>query len=362
VAVVGGIIAVTQVSNAGTNDIYNTYDAIALAKKIPNDQGPAPECAGTPVATPSSGVHNHQAPAKCHADLGGPNPSDFIDIRQVAPNVKQPRSGRNASTGTFSVQCGRNEQGQHNSDNVIVAPGVVNGAHHVHDYVGNVSTSGASTNDSLAAAGTTCTDGDQSTYYWPVLRTLGKVGPDANQDGGGKDGNVGKILTAASVQITYKGNPTSKVVAMPRFLRIITGDAKAATNGPANANAKWTCTGFENRVTTKYPLCPQGSKLVRLAEFQSCWDGKNTDSANHRSHIVFQLPDGSGRCPKSTVAVPKLTIKLEYNVPPGRSFALDGFPEQLHNPITDHNDFIDVMPDSLMAQAANCINTGQRCR
>lgn len=51
-----------------------------------------------------------------------------------------------------------------------------------------------------------------------------------------------------------------------------------------------------------------------------------------------------------------------YDVPPGRSFALDGFPEQLHNPITDHNDFIDVMSDTLMAQAVNCVNTGQRCR
>ena len=32
------------------------------------------------------------------------------------------------------------------------------------------------------------------------------------------------------------GNARGKVVAMPRFLRIITGDAKAFSNGTANAN------------------------------------------------------------------------------------------------------------------------------
>jgi hypothetical protein len=390
-----GTATVTHLSYAGTRDMYDTYDAIAVAKRIPDDQGPDPECAGTPVtptaaaslsaalkarknaqnkgahggesgtghahgATPTGGPQA-QVPVACHADLGGPSARDFIDIRQVKPNVKPPRAGRKASPGTFTVNCGVNAEGRHNSDNVIVAPGVVNGAHHVHDYVGNYSTSGASTDESLAAAGTTCDGGDLSTYYWPVLRQLGKVGPDADKYGGGKDGNVGKILTASSAQIVYRGSPQDKVVAMPRFLRIITGDAKAFTNGPANANAKWSCTGFENRVTTKYPLCPRGSKVLRIADFQSCWDGKNTDSANHRSHIVFQLPDNSGRCPKNTVAVPQLTIKLAYDVPPGRSFALDGFPEQKHNPITDHNDFINVMPDTLMAAAVKCINSGQQC-
>lgn len=27
---------------------------------------------------------------------------------------------------------------------------------------------------------------------------------------------------------------------------------------------------------------------------------------------------------------------------------MDGFPGQLHNPITDHNDLVDVMPERLM--------------
>jgi hypothetical protein len=192
-----------------------------------------------------------------------------------------------------------------------------------------------------------------------VLRRLGKVAPDANQPGGGLDGNVGTIIEPSSVTLQFRGNAQAKVTAMPRFLRIITGDAKAVTNGPANAKAAWTCTGFENRTTTKYPLCPSGSLVERVLDLPSCWDGTNLDSTNHRSHIVFPL--SSGRCPKATKAVPQLRITLAYNVPPGRSFAVDTFPNQFHNPLTDHADFENVMPVNLMAFATQCINSGRRC-
>ncbi len=294
------------------------------------------------------------------AQQGGPFPNDFIKIQDVPPNVQPPRRGRNASTGLFLARCGRNENGHRNPDNFIVAPGVRNGAHHTHDYVGNLSTDGFSTNDSLAAADTTCRNNDKSTYFWPVLRLLGRGDDtDANADGGGKDGNRGKILTPTTVQLQFRGNPTSKVTPMPRFLRVITGDAKAATNGPANAHAAWTCTGFTDRVTTKYPLCPRGSQVLRILDFPSCWDGRNTDSANHRTHIVFPQPDGA--CPPGFRPVPQLRMVLGYTIPPNTRFAIDSFPEQLHNPITDHADFANVMPTRLMNTVVTCINTGRRC-
>lgn len=165
-----------------------------------------------------------------------------------------------------------------------------NGAHHMHDYVGNQANDAFASDADLANGGTSCRNqGDKSTYYWPVIRLQnGQNENDANADGGGKDKNVGKIQTPVQVTIKFAGNPVSKVTAMPRFLRIITGDAKAFTNGNANANASWSCTGFENRqLKDKYPICPQGSKVVRTFNFQSCWDGKNTDSANHRTHVAF---------------------------------------------------------------------------
>ncbi|MEV7417998.1 DUF1996 domain-containing protein [Streptomyces sp. NPDC089919] len=312
---------------------------------------------GTGAADPGSPAGRGSGTSR-----GGPARSDFVAITAVRPNVRRPAPGRGASTGSFAVFCGRNENGHFNPDNVIVAPGVSNGAHHMHDYVGNLATDAFSGNDTLAAAGTTCTNGDQSTYYWPVLRLRdGRAEQDANAPGGGQDGNVGSIQRPRQVTLQFQGSPASRVTGMPRFLRIITGDAKAFTNGPANANASWSCTGFENRqLKDKYPICPRGSDVVRSFTFQSCWDGRNTDSANHRTHVAF--PDRAGRCPNGFRAVPKLVQRIVYRVPPGSRFAVDSFPEQLHKPVTDHGDFINVMSDRLMASMVRCINGGRACR
>ncbi|OEV23713.1 hypothetical protein AN219_26350, partial [Streptomyces nanshensis] len=69
-------------------------------------------------------------------------------IEDVEPNASE----EEAPGGTFTTECGNNEEEHFNSDNVIAAPGVLNGAHHVHDYVGNEDTNQASSDESLAAA------------------------------------------------------------------------------------------------------------------------------------------------------------------------------------------------------------------
>ncbi|MDF9872797.1 DUF1996 domain-containing protein [[Kitasatospora] papulosa] len=293
----------------------------------------------------------------------GPEAADFVDIRSVQPDTDRPRNRRGASRGTFTTDCGRNENGKFNPDNVIAAPGVSNGAHHMHDYVGNQATDAFAGDDDLAGGETTCRNqGDRSTYYWPVLRLQnGRDEDDVDADGGGRDGNAGEIQTPSQVTLRFVGSPVGKVTAMPRFLRIITGDAKSFTNGDANANASWSCTGFEDRqLADKYPICPEGSKVVRSFAFQSCWDGRNTDSANHRTHVAFAREDG--RCPDGFRAVPQLVQRIVYDVPPGPGFAVDSFPEQLHKPGTDHGDFINVFDDKLMKKVVSCINGGRRCR
>ncbi|GFH34985.1 DUF1996 domain-containing protein [Streptomyces pacificus] len=301
----------------------------------------------------------------------GPEQSDFVDITSVRPNAGDPRGNRRgASRGVFTTSCGVNENGNFNPDNVIVAPGVANGAHHMHDYIGNQANDAFASDDDLAAGETTCVDqGDKSSYFWPVLRLQnGQQEADADADGGGRDQNVGEIQTPSEVTMDFVGNPRSKVTAMPRFLRIITGDAKAFVNGDANANASWSCTGFENRqLKDKYPICPQGSQVVRTFTFQSCWDGQNTDSANHRTHVAFAQANGA--CPSGFRAIPKLVQRIVYDVPPPvfdgadpSVYAVDSFPEQLHKPITDHGDFINVFDDNLMKKMVSCINGGRTCR
>jgi hypothetical protein len=306
----------------------------------------------------------------------GPVADDFVNINDVQPNSRGLQNGLAAngntgSRGSFTTKCGVNANNLFNSDNLIVAPGVDNGAHHTHDYVGNQDNNAFSSDQDLANAQTSCQNqGDKSTYYWPILRLQdGTQEFDANDLGGGAEGNVGKILKASQAEIKFVGNKQGPVVAMPKFLRIITGDAKAFTNGLKNANTSFSCTGFEDRqVTDKYVICPEGSQVVRTSNFQSCWDGQNIDSANHRDHVAFVQADGS--CANGFKAIPQLQVRLVYDVPAPtvengqvqNPYAVDGFPEQLHKPITDHNDFINVMDENLMNKVVNCINSGKNCQ
>jgi hypothetical protein len=439
------------------------------------------------VGTVGAGVVSSVRNAIASADAA--NKAFFVDITKVKPNVKVPKPAANASLGSFTVNCGKNQNGHRNPDNFIAQPGVRNGAQHLHDYVGNLSTNAGSTNASLDAAGTTCTNGDKSTYFWPVVRidtagnepvggtpgsgvgqptgvptvscpvvadklpaipaqaqtevasnlalldrqiaeanqrlittqgqgganfinnailgplkdkrvaTIDRIaiaigrraakptGLDAlaactlntsntggaasgGQNAGGAlggaqgpnqevAGNDGVIQTPQTVTIQFRGSPVGPVVPMPKFLRILTGDAKEATNGPANARKSWTCTGFSNRLIDKYPICPKGSLVERIHDFPSCWDGRNTDSANHRTHIVF--PNATtGACPWGFKAVPQLRITLTYKIPRANQVAgqykVDAFPQEKHNPLSDHDDFANVMSSAQMRQVVSCVN------
>ncbi len=41
--------------------------------------------------------------------------------------------------------------------------------------------------------------------------------------------------------------------------------------------------------------------MVRTFAFQSCWDGQNIDSANHRTHVAFA--DARGNCQNGFKAI-----------------------------------------------------------
>jgi hypothetical protein len=177
--------------------------------------------------------------------------------------------------------------------------------------------------------------------------------------------NTGGIVRPASVLIEYRGNAVSKVVPMPKFLRELTGDAKPTSRGPANARATWTCSGFTDRLSDKYPICPPGRQVQRVQDFPGCWDGKNTDSTNHRDHVAF-ADKKTGACKAGFVAIPQLRITISYDIPRDvqlkGQFALDSFPEENHNPFSDHNDFVNVNSDQTMQRIATCINKGKNCR
>ncbi|KOV82553.1 DUF1996 domain-containing protein [Nocardia sp. NRRL S-836] len=177
-------------------------------------------------------------------------------------------------------------------------------------------------------------------------------------------GNNGKIVRPAQVKIEYRGNATSKVTAMPKFLKMVTGDAKPTSRGPANARATWTCSGFDDRLSDKYVICPNGSKVMRVHDFAGCWDGQNADSANHRDHVRF-ADKKTGACPQGFRAIPQLRISISYDisrdVQQKGQYQLDAFPEENHNPFSDHNDFANVNSEETMAKIVKCVNDGRKC-
>ncbi|MFJ9029485.1 DUF1996 domain-containing protein [Streptomyces sp. NPDC102274] len=288
----------------------------------------------------------------------GPFPEDFVDINHV-PRSTPPAPGPGASTGTFTEDCGRNAQGRHrNADNLVVSPGLKNGAHHTHDYVGNLSTTAFSTDADLAAAETTCTSSNKSTYYWPVLRRQDRPTTPTPGVTDTHHGNIGEILPPKKVTVQFRGSPTTHVVPMPRFLRTMTGDPVAGTEGPAQAHAQWGCAGFPDRFTMHYPKCPDG-KVTRTFDWPSCWNGLDTDSDDHRAHLVF--PAANGLCPSGTFPVPQLRVVVSYDVPDDVPIAVDAFSEQQHNPVTDHAGFVDVLTAGQMTKVVSCLNEGRHC-
>ena len=283
---------------------------------------------------------------------------DYVDINDVEPNGGNIGEGGQFSGGSYSVDCGVSDHT--NSDNYMAAPGKRNGAQHVHDYVGNRTTNANSDEESLREGSTSCVNGDQSVFFWPVVRDLNGTGPDVGKDGGSLDGNVGAILKPRSAQLSFNGHGDEPVQQMPTHLMIIMGNAKAGAQNGANVNAKYTCENTQDRVTDKYPICGEtGGRLMRILDYPSCWDGQNLESANLRDHMAF--PDARGNCGNGFVPVPALRITLTYDQPSGRDFSIDSFPNEQHAPNTDHSDYENLASEDQSRRGAECINAGLRC-
>ncbi|KIK58110.1 hypothetical protein GYMLUDRAFT_246478 [Collybiopsis luxurians FD-317 M1] len=112
------------------------------------------------------------------------------------------------------------------------------------------------------------------------------------------------------------GQPNT-VQAFPDDFRMISGDMTLRSynaSSYAQQAVTFLCLDF-NGVSTKYnelpPVsCPSGIRAQ--INFPMCWDGKNLDSADHKSHVAFPSggPD-SGTCddPNFPVTLPRIFIE-----------------------------------------------------
>jgi hypothetical protein len=254
------------------------------------------------------------------------------------------------SQAVWSVKCNHSHSAP---DDPIVFPALA-GRSHLHDFFGNVSVDASSTTASLArAAGSTCLKGmgeaDRAAYWTPALLRNGRA----------VTGSADELRIDAYYAVLDKPLP---VHPMPLGLRIVAGDSGARSAQPTDI-VHYNCLrypqgGQVTKSSAAIPSCPAGTYLSARIEFPSCWDGRNLDSADHKSHMAYP---NRGACPVShPVGVPALSIRLRWKAArgiPSSQLALSSGGQQ-----TMHADFWNVWSPSVMRWLVdNCLNATRNC-
>jgi hypothetical protein len=223
------------------------------------------------------------------------------------------------------------------ADDPIVFPGQ-KGAAHSHDFFANRSTSADSTYESLLAARSTCTRGEDTAAYWvPTLYQNGRA------------------LKPNKVIIYYsdRHDPES-VEAFPPDLRMIAGD-QIATSPQSRAVTVWTCDRTTIQRLQEPPrACPGGSQLTLSVFFPNCWDGRNLDSADHQSHMAYSKKQP---CPSThPVRTPEIIMHVSYPTLRGAGLTFSS-----GSRYSAHADFINAWDqEELEKLVRRCINDQRR--
>ena len=125
-------------------------------------------------------------------------------------------------------------------------------------------------------------------------------------------------------------NANEKVTAFKPGFRMLVGDATAREPGTARKvchrcmpttgdNSNINCGAPDSQFLPKQ-ICPGGIRSV--ITFPTCWDGKNTDSIDHMSHIAYPTSSSNavgvgayGTCPAShPVKIPQVMYEVMWNV------------------------------------------------
>jgi hypothetical protein len=213
------------------------------------------------------------------------------------------RSAAPPRPGFFVVSCPFSHR---NNDDAIVFPGEP-GRSHDHSYFGNTSVDAHSTPASLRGGETTCNVAADAAGYWtPTLF-------------------VGHRPVAPYLVLAYYGRRTPGALRpFPPDLRMVAGNANAQRPQPKGV-VSWSCGGVGPvRRSAVIPRCTRAQPLRYTVEFPNCWNGRTTDSPDHKSHTAYS---SRGQCPAShPVAMPKLVLSLFYMpVPAGAQLSSGKF-------------------------------------
>jgi hypothetical protein len=276
----------------------------------------------------------------------------FATERRKPQGTETPTPQPPTEVGAFREPCGYSHM---SFDDPIVFPREP-GLSHLHVFFGNTGAGASSTVDSIANSGdSTCAGGtlNRTSYWAPAVldtRTHAPVRPTS-------------ILTY--YKSGYRGVPASAIQPIPAGLRMIAGDPGNSTE--AGAHAQYTCVGSDGTSapwTHSIPNCPAGSDMWMGVEFPQCWDGKNLDSADHRSHMAFA---NDGCPPDHPVPLPLVSYNIHYPVkeadaPLHWRLSSDMYDPSLPGGYSGHADyFFGWKPDVMKTFITDCIQNSSDC-
>lgn len=286
--------------------------------------------------------------------------------------------------GAFRFDC---LPGQIAKDDPIVFPGRP-GDSHRHQFFGNTGANAYSTFNSLRTTGeSTCNNKLNRSAYWIPAMLNGKGG----------------VVRPDFASIYYKRLPQTSpecmvqaaqgCVELPRGLRFIYGYDMRTMKAPAtfeegrgyfNCQGPGSTPGHYKDLVEVAKFCPVGAQLGIILIAPNCWDGKNLDVPDHRSHMGYALysngQDGHPHCPAThPYMIPGFQLGAWYTVDsdldrsgtwePGRatwSLASDDMTAmgmgQQRPGSTVHGDWWGAWDDSVMKTwTDNCINKKLNC-
>jgi hypothetical protein len=261
------------------------------------------------------------------------------------------------SVGNMRTTC---EFSHMNFDDPIVFPGQRN-ATHLHAFFGNTGANAFSTTQSLTTTGnSTCRGGtlNRSAYWVPAIidtRTGRPIVPASPiHDGAPEHGFYYKTK--------YSQIPFPSYQAPPTGLRMIAGDPKATTPQDRYIVGFSCSSGGES---SSIPSCPVGSYVTMRVTFPNCWDGRNLDSPDHKSHMAYAVGAGGGTCPSShPVPIPEIAFNIHWAVRSGddtRFWRLSSDNYSGPGGYSLHGDWWDGWDlPTMQTQVRNCLNAAPR--
>jgi hypothetical protein len=222
----------------------------------------------------------------------------------------------------------------------IVFPGRP-GASHRHVFFGSRRSNAFSTLRSLLAGRSGCDDGRNTSAYWIPEPQL-------------PNGRPATIWNRTRVYYMKAG--LRKVRAIPRGLRMIAGSKDDAL---VPGEAGFVCRPVKRPGRNGMPRggrrstkCQKGSNLGVSVVFPNCWNGRDLDSPDHRSHVRYARGE---RCPKGWLPIPQIRVSVSTFRSTWKGHLSSGGPRSVHA------DVIAAPQPGLMRDIVGCLNGTRRC-